>query len=60
MRLASISMRGLGLVATQTLTFSFADIEGSVAMVQRLGDAWARVAAVHHFLIRAGRAAHGG
>ena len=43
-----------------TLTFSFADIEGSVAMVQRLGDAWARVAAVHHFLIRAGRAAHGG
>jgi len=28
-------------VATQTLTFLFADIEGPAAMVQRLGDAYA-------------------
>jgi hypothetical protein len=27
-------------VATQTLTFSFTDIEGSTAMAGRLGDAW--------------------
>ena len=39
-RLASSSMRCLGLVATQTLMFLFADIEGSAAMA-RLGDAWA-------------------
>ena len=32
-------MRSLGLVATQTLTFLLADIEGSAAMA-RLGDAW--------------------
>jgi hypothetical protein len=34
-------MRSPGLVATQTLTFLFADIEGPAAMVQRLGDAYA-------------------
>ena len=34
--------KGPGLVATQTLILLFADIEGSAAMVQRLGDAWAR------------------
>ena len=28
-------------MATQTLTFLFVDIEGSAAMVQRLGDAYA-------------------
>ena len=47
-------------MATQTLTFLFADIEGSTAMVQRLGDAWAGVAADYHRLIRAGVTAHGG
>jgi len=52
-------MRGLGLVATQTLTFLFADIEGSAVMVQRAGDAWAGVLADHHRLFRAGLAAHG-
>jgi hypothetical protein len=41
-------MRSLGLVATQTLTFLFTDIEDSTAMAQRLGDAWARVLADHH------------
>ena len=47
-------------MATQTLTFLFTDIEGSTAMVQRLGDAWAGVLADHHRLIRAALAAHGG
>ena len=53
-------MRSLGLVATQTLTFLFTDIEGSTAMVQRLGDAWAGVLADHHRLIRESLAAHDG
>jgi class 3 adenylate cyclase len=47
------------VVATQTLTFLFADIEGSAAMLARLGDVWAGVLADHHRLIRAGLA-HGG
>ena len=47
-------------MATQTLTFLFADIEGSTAMVQRLGDAWAGVVADYHRLIRAGVTAHCG
>ena len=47
-------------MATQTLTFLFTDIEGSTAMLQRLGDAYAGVLADHHRLIRAGLAAHGG
>ena len=50
-------------MATQTLTFLFTDIEGSTAMVARLGDAWAGVLADHHRLIRAARdaaVAHGG
>jgi len=53
-------MRSLGLVATQTLTFLFADIEGSAAMVRRLGDANAAVRADHHRLIRAGLVTYGG
>jgi hypothetical protein len=59
-RLASISMRDLGLVVTQTLTFLLADTEGSAVMVQCPGDAYAGVAADHHRLIRTGPAAHGG
>jgi class 3 adenylate cyclase len=53
-------MRSLGLVDTQTLTFLFTDVEGSAAMAQRLGDAYAGLLADHHQLIRAGLAAHGG
>jgi predicted ATPase/class 3 adenylate cyclase/DNA-binding CsgD family transcriptional regulator len=53
-------MRSLELVATQTHTFLFTDIEGSTAMLQRLGDAYAGVLADHHRLIRAGLSAHGG
>jgi class 3 adenylate cyclase len=59
-RLASISMRGLGLVATQTLTFLFADIEGSAAMVRLLGYAYTAGLADHHQRIRAGLVAYGG
>jgi len=50
-------------VATQTLTLLFTDIEGSTAMVRRLGAAWPGVLADHHRLIRAARdaaVAHGG
>jgi hypothetical protein len=36
-------MRSLGLVATQTHTFLFTDIQGSTAMWRRLGDACAGV-----------------
>jgi predicted ATPase/DNA-binding CsgD family transcriptional regulator/class 3 adenylate cyclase len=59
-RLASTLMRSLGLVATQTLTFLFADIEGSAAMRQRLGDGYAGVLAEYRPLVRAGLAGHGG
>jgi class 3 adenylate cyclase len=51
---------GLGLMATQTLIFLFADIEGLAAMGRRLGGAYERGLADHHRLIRAGLAAHGG
>ena len=60
MRLASISMRGLGLVATQTLMFFFAGIDGSAAVGQRLGDAYGGVLADDRRLIRAGLAAYDG
>jgi len=58
--LASTLMRSLGLVATQTLTFLFTDVEGWAAMGQRLGGTHAGLLAGHHRLIRAGLAAHGG
>jgi hypothetical protein len=53
-------MRGLGLVATQTLAFLFAGIEGSAAMEQWLADADAGTAVGHRRLIRAGQVGHGG
>jgi predicted ATPase/class 3 adenylate cyclase len=48
------------LLATQTLTFLFTDIEGSTAMLQKLGDVYAEVLADHHRIIRAGLAGHDG
>ena len=51
---------GPELVATQTLMFLFADIEGSAAVVQRPVDAYPGVRADHYRLIRAGLAVHGG
>jgi predicted ATPase/class 3 adenylate cyclase len=47
-------------LATQTLTFLFTDVEGSTAMLQRLGDAYASVLNDHHRLLRAGLARHEG
>ncbi|HEY3035599.1 MAG TPA: adenylate/guanylate cyclase domain-containing protein, partial [Streptosporangiaceae bacterium] len=45
----------------ETLTFLFTDIEGSTALLRRLGDGgYAQVLADHHSLIRSGLAAHGG
>jgi len=45
----------------ETLTFLFTDIEGSTALLRRLGeDAYAPVLAGHHSLIRSALAAHGG
>jgi len=53
-------MRSLGLVATQTLTFLFTDVEGWAAMGQRLGGTHAGLLAGHHRLIRAGLVTYGG
>ncbi|HXB46309.1 MAG TPA: LuxR C-terminal-related transcriptional regulator [Streptosporangiaceae bacterium] len=47
-------------MATQTFTFLFTDVEGSTAMVRRLGNAYARVLADHHRLIRRALAARDG
>jgi predicted ATPase/class 3 adenylate cyclase len=49
-----------GLLATQTLTFLFTDIEGSTAMLRRLGSVYAELLSDHHRLIRAQLSAHGG
>jgi predicted ATPase/class 3 adenylate cyclase len=48
-------------VFVETLTFLFTDIEGSTALLRRLGDSdYGRVLADHQALIRAALAAHGG
>ena len=47
-------------MATQTLTFLFTDIEGSTAMLRRLGETYAEVLADHRRIIRANLTAHGG
>ncbi len=47
-------------MATQTLTFLFTDIEGSTAMLRRLGNTYAAVLTTHHALVRAALAGHGG
>src|SRR5262245_30320212 len=46
--------------ATQTFTFLFTDIEGSTALLRRLGETYAEILADHRRLIRAGVATHGG
>ena len=46
---------------TETLTFLFTDIEGSTALLRRLGgDAYAEVLSEHHSLIRSSLSAHDG
>jgi predicted ATPase/class 3 adenylate cyclase/tetratricopeptide (TPR) repeat protein len=48
-------------VGVETLTFLFTDIEGSTALVGRLGeDLYAQVLAGHHVLVRSALAAHDG
>jgi len=48
-------------VAVAMLAFLFTDIEGSTALLQRLGgDVYAQLLADHHALIRSALAAHGG
>jgi predicted ATPase/class 3 adenylate cyclase len=48
-------------LSVETLTFLFTDIEGSTALLRRLGErVYAQVLADHHWLIRSGLAAHGG
>jgi Adenylate and Guanylate cyclase catalytic domain len=50
-----------GAVSVETLTFLFTDIEGSTALLRRLGEGvYAQVLADHRSLIRSGLAAHGG
>ncbi len=45
----------------ETFTFLFTDIEGSTALLGRVGQGvYARVLADHHAIIRSGLAAHGG
>jgi class 3 adenylate cyclase len=48
-------------VCVETLAFLFTDVEGSTALLRRLGDdVYAQVLAGHHALIRSSLAAHGG
>ena len=48
-------------VTVETLTFLFTDIEGSTALLGRLGDdVYAQVLAGHHFLIRSALSVHDG
>jgi predicted ATPase/class 3 adenylate cyclase len=48
-------------VYVETLTFLFTDIEGSTALLGRLGDGgYAQLLAGHHALVRSALAAHGG
>jgi class 3 adenylate cyclase/tetratricopeptide (TPR) repeat protein len=48
-------------VRVETFTFLFTDIEGSTALLGRVGQGvYARVLADHHAIIRSGLAAHGG
>jgi predicted ATPase/class 3 adenylate cyclase len=52
---------GFYAVSVETLTFLFTDIEGSTALLRRLGDdVYAEVLAGHHALIRSSLAAHDG
>ncbi len=48
-------------VSVETLTFLFTDLEGSTALLRRVGEAvYAQVLAGHHALIRSSLAAHDG
>jgi len=57
-----LTVRAVAILApTQTLTFLFTDIEGSTALLSRLGDVhYSQVLADHHRIIRSGLSAHDG
>jgi hypothetical protein len=57
---AQIESLGEGLPAARTLTLLFTDIEGSTALLHRLGAEYASVLATHHLLIRGALSTHGG
>ncbi len=49
------------LVGTETLAFLFTDVEGSTALLQRVGDeVYSGLLVAHHEIIRSGLAAYGG
>jgi class 3 adenylate cyclase/tetratricopeptide (TPR) repeat protein len=55
------SLAGLYAVPVATFTFLFTDIEGSTALLGRVGQiVYARLLAEHHSIIRSGLATHGG
>jgi predicted ATPase/class 3 adenylate cyclase len=59
--LLSRSALGFYAVPVGMFTFLFTDIEGSTALLQRVGgEVYARVLAGHHELIRSALSAHGG
>jgi class 3 adenylate cyclase len=48
-------------VGTETLAFLFTDVEGSTALLQRVGEeVYSGLLATHHDIIRSGLAAYGG
>ena len=58
---ASKPVSGVYALLVETLTFLFTDIEGSTALLRRLGaGVYAQVLADHHSLIRSALATHGG
>jgi predicted ATPase/class 3 adenylate cyclase len=61
--LRAVPRPGLAFYAVyvETLTFLFTDIEGSTALLGRLGDdGYAQLLGAHHALVRSALAAHGG
>ena len=50
----------VGELPSGTLTLLFSDIEGSTALLLRLGEAWGDALSTHRALLRSAWAAHGG
>jgi class 3 adenylate cyclase len=60
-RVLASAWQGLCALRLQPVTFLFTDIEGSTALLRRLGEGiYAQVLADHHSFIRSGLAAHPG
>src|SRR5690242_15719735 len=52
--------RGMGELPTGTITMLFSDVEGSTALLRRLGDGYADALSAHRALLRAAFADYGG